>query len=142
LVFTVKTPELDMEKTITLLDNNGQNVVGRVFKEPGDTMMSKTRFTVPLAGNDTTLFILQPNITNLDLISQANFEARGYAEISLSSVSTPTATQILVTPEHRGTFFGDLGSNSGGDGDCQLGEVAYALPTANGGSLFELIRAS
>jgi hypothetical protein len=135
LVFTVKTPEIDPSKVITLLDTSGQNIVGRVFQKPGDDV-AKTRFTIPIAGNDTVLFILQPNITDTELLKAANFELRGYAEIFLSSVSTPKTAQILVTPEHRGTFFGGLT----GDGSSKLGEVAYGLPIAGGKSLLELTR--
>lgn len=48
----------------------------------------------------------------------------------LSSLSTPTAVDLLITAEHRGTFFNADAS--------KLGEVAYALPLASGGSLFTL----
>jgi hypothetical protein len=139
LAFTVKTPDIKVEDTLALLDTNGQNIVGTVFRNPGDDT-SKSRFTVPLAGNDTALFILQPDITNIALLQAANFELRGYAEISLSSGSTPKTAQILVTPEHRGTFFGSLDPKSKDTKDAKLGEVAYALPLASGKSLFELNR--
>ncbi|MDB9451613.1 hypothetical protein [Dolichospermum circinale] len=139
LVFTVKTPEIDPNKVITLLDTSGQNVVGRVFQEKGDPV-AKTRFTIPIAGNDTVLFILQPNVTDLKLLQAANFELRGYAEIFLSSVSTPKTAKILVTPEHRGTFFGSLNPADKDDAGSKLGEVAYGLPIAGGNSLLELIR--
>lgn len=140
LAFTVKTPAVKIPDTITLLDTNGQNQLGTVFQNPGD--ISKTRFTVPLAGNDTALFIFQPDISDLKLLQAADFELRGYAEISLSSGSTPKTTQILVTPEHRGTFFGSLDPKSKDAKDSKLGEIAYALPLASGRSLFDLTRDS
>lgn len=136
LVFTVKTPSADPKKVLAILDTSGQNIVGTVFQKPGEDV-SKTRFNIPLAGNDTALFILQPNIVDPKILKDANFELRGYAEISLSSVSTPKSAQILVTPEHRGTFFGDL---NGKGSDSKLGEVSYALPLASGKALFDLIR--
>ena len=67
---------------------------------------------------------------NEELVKEANFELRGYVEISISSLSTPKTTQLLITPEHRGTFFGTE--------KAELGEIAYVLPLANGKSLFEL----
>ncbi|MFN6154030.1 hypothetical protein [Anabaena sp. AL09] len=141
LVFTVKTPKIDPDdnQIITLLDTSGQNIIGRVFQEKKDDA-SKTRFTIPIAGNDTVLFILQPNVTDLELLQAANFEVRGYAEIFLSSVSTPKTAKILVTPEHRGTFFGSLNPADKDDSSSKLGEVAYGLPIAGGNSLLELIR--
>ncbi len=139
LAFTVKTPSFKISDTIALLDTSGQNILGTVFQSPGDDI-SKTRFTVPLAGNDTALFIFQPDISDLKLLQAANFELRGYAEISLSSGSTPKTAQILVTPEHRGTFFGSLDPKSKDAKDFKLGEIAYALPLASGKSLFELNR--
>lgn len=96
--------------------------------------IQKSRFTFPINANDTGLFILQPDATNKKLREEANFELRGYVEISISSVSTPKTTQLLITPEHRGTFFGTE--------RAELGEIAYVLPLANGKSLFELSKDS
>jgi hypothetical protein len=111
------------------LDTTGTNdPVSQVFDRNGQ--VTKSRFTIPLNANDTGLFILQPNLLDKKLLEAADFELRGYVEIFLSSGSTPKKTELLITPEHRGTFFGDDGS--------KLGEVAYVLPTANGKSLFEL----
>jgi hypothetical protein len=84
---------------------------------------------------------LQPNILKVDkggktLVEKANFEVRGYVEIFLSSLSAPKFAQLLLTPEHRGTFFNkdldNLASNP------QLDQIAYSLPTANGSALYQL----
>ncbi|MBD2609729.1 MAG: hypothetical protein FWK04_15085 [Nostoc sp. GBBB01] len=132
VVFTAKTPGLDLTKIASFLDTTGQNdPVSRVFTED-DKKTTKTRFTIPLNAYDTGLLIVQPNIADLAILKAANFELRGYVEIFLSSGSTPQSTQLLITPEHRGTFFGEDSS--------KLGEVAYALPTATGKSLFELTK--
>lgn len=129
LVFTNKTPGLNPKTIATFLDTNGTNdPVSQVFDRDGQ--VTKSRFTIPLNGNDTGLFILQPNILDSSLLKAANFELRGYVEIFLSSGSTPKKTELLITPEHRGTFFGEDSSN--------LGEVAYSLPIATGKSFFEL----
>ncbi|WP_341525205.1 hypothetical protein WKK05_21665 [Nostoc sp. UHCC 0302] len=133
LVVTTRTPGLEPDKILTVLDTTGVNgPVSSVFDGIGE--IKKSRFTFPLNGNDTGLFILQPNALNEELREAANFELRGYVEIYISSVSTPKTTQLLITPEHRGTFFGT--------DRAELGEVAYVLPLANGKSLFELGQSS
>jgi hypothetical protein len=129
LVITTRTPGLEADKILTVLDAVGGNdPVSSVFEGTGE--IQKTRFTFPINANDTGLFILQPNALNDELREEANFELRGYVEIFISSVSTTKTTQLLITPEHRGTFFGTDNS--------ELGEIAYVLPIANGNSLFEL----
>jgi hypothetical protein len=129
LIVTTRTPGLDPEKILTVLDTTGVNgPVSSVFDATGE--IQKSRFTFPVNGNDTGLFILQPNALNEELVKEANFELRGYVEISISSLSGPKRTQLLITPEHRGTFFGT--------DRAELGEIAYVLPLANGKSLFEL----
>ncbi|MEH2191236.1 MAG: hypothetical protein V7K98_01005 [Nostoc sp.] len=129
LVVTTRTPGLDPKKILTVLDTTGVNgPVSSVFDGAGG--IQKSRFTFPVNANDTGLFILQPDATNEDLVKEANFELRGYVEISISSLSTPKTTQLIITPEHRGTFFGTE--------KAELGEIAYVLPLANGKSLFDL----
>jgi hypothetical protein len=129
LVFTNRTPGLDPKTVATFLDTTGTNdPASQAFDTDGE--VTKSRFTIPLNANDTGLFILQPNLLDKKLLQTGNFELRGYVEIFLSSGSTPKKTELLITPEHRGTFFGEDSS--------ELGEVAYVLPTATGKSLFEL----
>jgi hypothetical protein len=129
LVVTTRTPGLDPKKILTVLDTTGvDSPVSSVFEGAGG--IQKSRFTFPINANDTGLFILQPDATNKKLREEANFELRGYVEISISSVSTAKTTQLLITPEHRGTFFETE--------KAELGEIAYVLPLANGKSLFEL----
>ncbi|MCC5607895.1 hypothetical protein LC612_14135 [Nostoc sp. CHAB 5834] len=136
LVVTTRTPGLESDKILTRLDTTG--IDGPVSSDfdsiDAKGEIKKSRFTFPLNANDTGLFILQPDATNEKVVKEANFELRGYVEISISLVSTPKTTQLLITPEHRGTFFGTE--------RAELGEIAYALPLANGKSLFELSKDS
>ena len=138
LVFTAVTPPIDTDETIAFLDVEGINTVDDPIldKAPG-----KVRFRITIPANDTSLFILQPNILKVDndgktLVEKADFEVRGYVEIFLSSLSAPKFAQLLLTPEHRGTFFNkdldNLASNP------QLDQIAYSLPTANGSALYQL----
>lgn len=136
VVFTTRTPGIERGKVLALLDTLGTNdPTSEVFDGVGE--IKKTRFTFPVNANDTGLFILQPNALDKALVAASNFEVRGYVEIALSSVSTPKTAQIIVTPEHRGTFFGTSALSIPSD-KSELGEIAYALPLANGQSLFNL----
>lgn len=134
LVLTTKTPGLEKNKIFSTLDTSGQNSPVSTVMEVTDDAISgstiRTRFSFPLTANDTALFIVQPDATNADLLESADYELRGYSEIFLGSKSNVSNVKLLVTPEHRGTFFGET--------PASLGEVAYALPLANGGSLIEL----
>jgi hypothetical protein len=107
--------------------------------------------SLSIPAKDTGLFILQPNpfaiipttpgfpgnppspfttLLNATLLNGASFGVRGYVEIEKTSPGSPV--QLLLTAEHRGTFFKDLTSAP------QLDQIAYSLPTATGGSLFTL----
>ena len=135
LVFTAVTPSIDIDKTFIFLDVEGVNIPGDLIP---DTAANKARFTITIPGNDTGLFILQPDILKAGkdgktLLDTADFELRGYVEIFMSSLSKSKSAKLLLTPEHRGTFFKNLK-----DADPQLDQIVYSLPTANGGSLFNL----
>ncbi|MGH2413911.1 MAG: hypothetical protein ACRDEA_09525 [Microcystaceae cyanobacterium] len=132
LVFTSVTPTVDIDKTFTFLDVTGVNIPGDLRP---DTVAGKARFTIPIPANDTVLFILQPDIlrNNGELLNTTDFEVRGYVDISVSSLSNAPSVTLLVTPEQRGTFFKDLNA-----ADPQLDQIAYGIPTATGGSLFNL----
>jgi hypothetical protein len=132
LVFTSLTPGVNAADTVVLLDATGTNLVSDVTPLP----LNRSRFSFSLNALDTALFILQPDIiSNPGLLRSANLEIRGYSEIFISSLSTASAATLLITPEHRGTFFKNLDA-----ADPQLDQIAYSLPTANGGSLFRLRR--
>jgi hypothetical protein len=92
---------------------------------------NKARITFTLPENGTGLLLIQPNILDEQLLMDANFEARGYVEIFLSSLSGSDEATLLVTPEHRGTFFKDL--NGITLADIGLDQIAYALPVRDGG---------
>ena len=132
LAFTALTPAISLDETIGLLDVKETNLV---IKGKPDLLDGKVRYTLTVPANDTGLFILQPDfITNPQLLDNKDFEVRGYVEISLSMlVKGKDAARLLLTPEHRGTFFKDLEAD-----DPQLDQIVYTLPTARGGSLFKL----
>ncbi|MBD2246329.1 hypothetical protein [Nostoc sp. FACHB-888] len=131
LVFTAVTPSLN--DVIPLLDVTGVNVGGPLVPDP---IPPKVRFQLRLPANDTGLFLLQPDIIKKpELLTdeKQSLEVRGFVEIFVSSLSGRNSADILVTPEQRGTFFGDLKA-----ADPRLDQIAYSIPTAHGGSLFTL----
>ena len=153
LVFTIKFPSDPTDLTerptswkdfLDVVDISGQNLFSGAF--PQATLVpeivpqnNKARVTFTLPENGTGLLLLQPNILPpSDILTAANFEARGYVEVFLSSLSGSDTATLLLTPEHRGTFFKDL---DGADLDAVgLDQIAYALPVSNGG-VFKLCNA-
>jgi hypothetical protein len=129
LVFTALTPSI--KEVIPLLDVEGMNVQGSLVPE---LVPEKARFTLTLPKNDTGLFLLQPDIISKpELLTDANLEVRGFMEIFISSLSGRNSADLLLTPEQRGTFFKNLEAPN-----PRLDQIAYSIPTANGGSLFTL----
>lgn len=144
LVFTVVFPKdpsdpnlrpLDFNDFLKAFDLSGINVIGNSLVPEQVPENNKARFTFTLPANATGLILLQPDITKQDILKLQNFEARGYVEIFLSALSGSNEATLLVTPEHRGTFFSDLGSKD--PIKANLDQIAYALPVSNGG-IFKL----
>lgn len=143
LTLVTRTPALDSRDVLATIDVIGQNnpigiraplpATPVPFGQPAplEGEAAKTKYDFFLNPHDTCLVIIQPDATNPEILKDADFEARGYAELSISSRNMQKTGKVLVTAEHRGTFFD-------GDNKSALGEVAYALPLATGGSLIEL----
>ena len=138
VVFTVKFPKGGIPKDFTdflsAVDISGINLLPTNPLAPKlvpETQEDKARLTVTIPANTTGLLILQPNILKHGILKEANFEARGYVEIFLSSLSGSNEATLLVTPEHRGTFYKDI--NGATPADIGLDQIAYPLPVSNGG---------
>jgi hypothetical protein len=139
LEFKAVTATVDLpDITATLLDKDGSNDIGDVIPD----VPNAYKFPLVLAGNTTCLFILQPDIIkdNGAALRAQDIELRGYVEVSLDSNSALDTVTLLITPEHRGTFYRSGITDATPRSDRQLGEIAYSLPTASGGSLFELTK--
>jgi hypothetical protein len=134
LVFTiVSNPPVKIKDLVAFIDVDESNMVANI--QP-DFVPNKIRFTRTIGASDTGLFLLQPNILKPELLQNEKFEVRGYVEIFISSLSTGhNSARLLLTPEHRGTFYKNLDSE---ETPVQLDQIAYSLPTSHGGSLFEL----
>ncbi|WP_144036931.1 hypothetical protein [Synechococcus sp. MW101C3] len=144
VTFVTITPGLDPSKILARFDVIGQNGPASLTQDPppanqpspkkGDVV--RTKFSIFLNPHDTGLLIVQPDASKPNVLKAVDFELRGYVELSLSASNMQQASDVLVTAEHRGTFFD--GSNL--DNTAALGELSYALPLANGGSLISLTR--
>jgi hypothetical protein len=141
VTFVTRTPGLDTTKVLSTFDIQNQNGPVSLIPAgpapgqptPGNDEVVKTKYSVFLNPNDTGLLLIQADATQEKIRTATDFEIRGYVELSLSSENMQQTGKVLVTAEHRGTFF------DGANKDA-LGEIAYALPLASGGSLIELQR--
>jgi hypothetical protein len=127
---------------ITAVDIRGDNLIPPAIGAPvlvPEILSNKARFTFTIPRDTTALLIVQPDFINQpQLLQDTNFEARGYVEIFLSSLSGSDTATLLVTPQQRGTFYKDL--NGATLADVGLDQIAYDLPVSNGG-VFKLSNA-
>ncbi|MFB2893000.1 hypothetical protein ACE1CI_08820 [Aerosakkonemataceae cyanobacterium BLCC-F50] len=130
LQFTANQPNIDLAKTATFIDINGTNVKGDLIPTSEPT---KFNFNITVPGNDTILFTLLPDLVAPNVVTDKNLEIRGYVEVFRSSLFGQDYN-LLLTPEHRGTFLPQNINAPTPDFD----QLAYALPTANGSSLYQL----
>jgi hypothetical protein len=119
LRFQATTPNIDPATTVTITDITGTNTFG-------DLSVTNT-FDLTIPANDTALFIVQPDVTIPSVLANKDLEVRGYVDISARGFGFNTF-ELLLTPEHRGTFFSGNVSAPGSDID----QLVYALPTALG----------
>jgi hypothetical protein len=136
IVFTIKFPTGgtlfpdNFADFLDAVDISGTNLFGSLIPE-AVPQSNKARLTFTLPENTTGSLILQADITKPAILAAENFEARGYVEIFLSSLSGSDRATLLVTPEHRGTFYKDLNGTT--PDKVGLDQIAYALPVSNGG---------
>ena len=130
LQFTANQPNIDLSKTATFIDINGANVKGDLVATADPR---KFNFNLTVPANDTILFSLLPDLVAPNVVTDKNLEIRGYVEVFRSNLFGQDYN-LLLTPEHRGTFLPqNLAANI-----PDFDQLAYALPTANGSSLYQL----
>ncbi|MBD1909051.1 MULTISPECIES: hypothetical protein [unclassified Leptolyngbya] len=130
LTFAATTPELNIGSTIVIRDITGGNEFGDLVPT-GDPKRLNYNITIP--ANDTALVILQPDVTRPE-VRDGELEVRGYVEINANPSFIRTTYELLVTPEHRGTFF----SGSATAPATDIDQLVYSLPTATGKSQYSL----
>lgn len=138
LKFTSTDNSDPLQKTLTFFDATGINV-------PGKLNSGTSALKIPAI--DTGLFLLQPDIIDNDgeLLEKQEFEVRGFVEISLTKPTPSEDTTLLLTAEHRGTFFDSTEILREGlekyaeQSNLNLDQIAYQLPMASGGSRFTFV---
>jgi hypothetical protein len=133
LVFTTRLATgTTLTDFINFVDTSGTNSPGSLVPVGAGNKFRFSPLILPVEA--TSLFILQPSPTDA-AIAALNFEARGYVEVSLSSLSgpLPPGVQVQVTAEQRGTFFTDAAAPN--IADRFLDQIAYGLTVQNGGLL-------
>jgi hypothetical protein len=142
LKFTATSPNFTVANVVAFWDTTGVDIpVEGTAAIVAST--SELTFKLTLDRGDTGLFILQPNITNPDLITTANLELRGYVEISLGA--NAASADLILTPEHRGTFL-PVGFQIPRPGTLppsrsDFDHLVNSLPLVGGNSLFKLRKA-
>lgn len=138
--FRAQSPDIASQPLLAFFDVNGLNsaVAPTVIPSQSPTIVQTYIVTIP--EGDTGLFILQANVTNTRLINSANTELRGYVTIALDEPVGNKSFDLLMTPEHRGTFLpkGYVVPSSSQVMNLDFDQLAYALPTATPGNKFNL----
>ncbi len=117
-----------------VFDVNGENQIVNLIA----TNATTRNYVISLPAKDTGLFIVQPN-PGFIIDTDQEIEIRGYVDVSLLFNESGEEIDLLLTPEHRGTFYKRVTPENDGDRTfVELDQIAYTLPTANGGSLFKL----
>lgn len=130
LQFTATTPNVDVNKTVTIRDLIGKDVFGDLV--PTDDPRKLT-YNIRIPSHDTALVTLLPDVSDPKVLAAKDLEIRGFVEISRVPLAGPNY-ELLLTPEHRGTFLPSDLNAAVPDFD----QLAYAIPTANGGSFYKL----
>ncbi|WP_088888900.1 hypothetical protein [Leptolyngbya ohadii] len=130
LTFTATTPNLSVANTVAIRDVTGGNVIGDLVPTADPKRLT---YNITIPAHDTALVILQPDV-RLPAVLAGMLEVRGYVEINALSSPVPNTYELLVTPEHRGTFF----SGSAAAPAADIDQLVYSLPTASGKAQYSL----
>ncbi|PZD73910.1 hypothetical protein C1752_01853 [Acaryochloris thomasi RCC1774] len=153
ILFTVETNAANDEDSFesmtasSFFDSEGVNQPVTITAVDANTHS----IMVKLLPHDTGLLLVQPNpFLLLKPLNTSEIEIRGYVEANVlqSSEDCHRPAKVLLTPEQRGTFYQlDVPTNPDGtidrkadlalSGNQKLDQIAYSIPTASGGSLFE-----
>ena len=101
LNFRAKSTNLSSSPLLAFWDVNGNNTL----LSPVSNTPNSRVYEIRLQPRDTGLFILQPNVADRDVVTAANTEIRGYLEATLATPFGANTYNLLLSPEHRGTFF-------------------------------------
>lgn len=132
LSFTAFSNDFNSSSFASAWDVNGSN-------DPNTLTVSAPFLQVyrlNLPAFDTGLFLLLPDVSNPEVVTDRDTEIRGYVTLSIPTASPirggDNLRTLLLSVQQRGTFLpeGDIAPPAMGDFD----QLAYSLPLANGGS--------
>ncbi len=108
---------------LTFTDKTTAKSIPLVVSTPSFVLEAKLDSVNSVRGTDTTTFLLQPDVQKiLQQGGAPNYELRGYV-----TIDAPAGTQLLLSPQTRGTFFrGSLPNLT------VVSEESSVLPTAQG----------
>lgn len=124
--FTAQTPNLNSQPILAFFDVTGSNTP----LTPMRSTRKRKTYMIEIKPHDTGLFLLQPDVTQKEVVAAANTEIRGFVTISLANLFGSNSFDLLLTPQQRGTFL----PNGFPDNKTDFDQLAYSLPTATGGS--------
>lgn len=127
--FTAQSPNLNSQPLLAFFDVAGSNQPLIPFSTP-----TTQTYVISIPPRDTGLFLLQPDVTDRRVVTSADTEIRGFVTLSLANLFGSNSFDLLLTPQQRGTF---LPQNFPTD-NVDFDQLAYALPTATGGSKVKL----
>ncbi|MFK8183824.1 MAG: hypothetical protein AB8B99_10665 [Phormidesmis sp.] len=136
LNFRAQNPDLSQAGLLAFWDVNGNNSLQIPTVNTPDSLVYELR----IMPRDTGLFILQPNVGDAQVVTDANTEIRGYLEVSLADPFGGQTFNLLLSPEHRGTFLPKgfvVPNNPSVTNPQDFDQLVYSLPTAKGGTEFE-----
>lgn len=118
---------IDPKDIAALFDFSGENTPAILEDSSAGFRLD---YSVKVPGNITGQLVVQANPKLIFDSSEAK-ELRGYVRIATKDGSN---VSLLLTPEHRATFYRRNADID--DPLVELDQVAYALPTATGSSMF------
>ena len=136
LNFRAQNPDLTQADLLAFWDVNGTNALQVPTVNTPDSQVYELR----IMPRDVGLFILQPNVASERVVTNADTEVRGYLEVSLADPFGTSTYNLLLSPEHRGTFLPKgfvVPSNPSAARPQDFDQLVYSIPTAKGGTEFE-----
>lgn len=124
--FTAQSPNINSQPLLAFFDVTGSNSPLTPLHGSATTQT----YLISIPARDTGLFLLQPDVTDRRVVTSADTEIRGFVTLSLANLFGSNSFDLLLTPQQRGTF---LPQNFPTD-NVDFDQLAYALPTATGGS--------
>ncbi len=134
--FRAQNPDLSAAGLLAFWDVNGLN--DRVL--PATNTPDSQVYSIRLQPRDTGLFILQPNVADRTVVENAETEIRGTVEVFLAEPFGRSTYNLLLSPEHRGTFLPKgfvIPDNPSTETPQDFDQLVYSIPTAQGGTGFE-----